>query len=122
MRPSPLLRGVWANEMRLLMVVAHQTLQHHYVPQVSKLAKIFDEPPVKQAFDLEDFIELSYLSVRTQPLCAVPCHTVPFVMRHHGLRLWPSSPIAVVRGSREEEDQVADGPGLPAAGDPLLGL
>lgn len=40
-----------------------KTLQHHYVPQVSKLAKIFDEPPVKQAFDLEDFIELSYLSL-----------------------------------------------------------
>jgi hypothetical protein len=105
--------------LRLCVVAAHQTLQHHYVPQVSKLAKIFDEPPVKQAFDLEDFIELSYLSVRTQPLCAVPCHTIPFVVRHHGLRL---PPIAVVRGPREEEDQVADGPGLPATGDPLLGL
>lgn len=69
---------MWANKMpRLLMVAAHQTLQHHYVPQVSKLAKIFDEPPVKQAFDLEDFIELSYLSVR-KPLCAVPCRAIPF--------------------------------------------
>jgi len=40
-----------------------QTLQHHYVPQVSKLAKIFDEPLAKQPFDLDDFVDHSYLSV-----------------------------------------------------------
>jgi hypothetical protein len=87
---------------------------------VSKLAKIFDEPPVKQAFDLEDFIELSYLSVR-RPLYAVPCRTMLFDETSQ-LTPLPSSPLAVVRGPREEEDQVADCPGLPATGDPLLGL
>jgi len=40
-----------------------KTLQHHYVPQVSKLAKIFDEPLAKQPFDLDDFVDHSYLSL-----------------------------------------------------------
>jgi hypothetical protein len=106
--------------LRLFTVVAHQTLQHHYVPQVSKLAKIFDEPPVKQAFDLEDFIELSYLSVRRR---FMPCPVAQcFFDETSRLTPLPSSPLAVVRGPREEEDQVADCPGLPATGDPLLGL
>lgn len=48
-----------------------QTLQNHFAPNVSTLAKIFNEQFTKPSYNLEDFLDHTYATVRLPFLSCV---------------------------------------------------
>jgi U3 small nucleolar RNA-associated protein 19 len=50
-----------------------ETLQSHYHPNVATLAKIISEQFTKQQYNLEDFLDHSYGTVRTLDPPLTPC-------------------------------------------------